>query len=67
MSHAPSLALSRRQQIVRESLASSALDALVITSLPNILYLTNFTGSSAIVVLTAEQLLFITDAPILVA
>ena len=61
MSHAPSLALSRRQQIVRESLASSALDALVITSLPNILYLTNFTGSSAIVVLTAEQLLFITD------
>jgi Xaa-Pro aminopeptidase len=61
MSHAPSLALSRRQQIVRESLASSALDALVITSLPNILYLTNFTGSSAIVVLTAEQLFFITD------
>jgi Xaa-Pro aminopeptidase len=61
MSYAPSLALSRRQQIVRESLVSSALDALVITSLPNILYLTNFTGSSAIVVLTAEQLLFITD------
>jgi Xaa-Pro aminopeptidase len=37
------------------------LDALVVTSLPNILYLTNFTGSSAIVVLTRERLHFITD------
>ena len=61
MSHAPSLALSLRLQIVREGLASGGLDALVITSLPNILYLTNFSGSSAIVVLTAERLLFITD------
>ena len=61
MSHAPSPALSRRQAIVRGSLASRGLDALVITSLPNILYLTNFTGSSAIVVLTAERLFFITD------
>ena len=33
----------------------------VVTSLPNILYLTNFTGSSAIVVLTADRLYFITD------
>src|SRR5437867_1793200 len=61
MSPAPSLALSRRHHVVCESLASSALDALVITSLPNIRYLTNFTGSSAIVVATAKQLLFITD------
>jgi Xaa-Pro aminopeptidase len=61
MSHAPSSALSRRQQVVRGAFASRGLDALVITSLPNILYLTNFTGSSAIVVLTAECLFFITD------
>jgi Xaa-Pro aminopeptidase len=61
MSHAPSRALSVRQQIVRGGLASRGLDALVITSLPNILYLTNFSGSSAIVVLTADQLFFITD------
>ena len=46
---------------VRRELASRGLDALVITSLPNILYLTNFTGSSAIVVLTADRLFFITD------
>jgi Xaa-Pro aminopeptidase len=61
MSHAPSFALNRRQQIVRRELAVRGLDALVITSLPNILYLTNFTGSSAIVVLTADGLFFITD------
>jgi Xaa-Pro aminopeptidase len=37
------------------------LDALVVTSLPNILYLTNFTGSSAIVVVTMERIEFFTD------
>jgi Xaa-Pro aminopeptidase len=38
-----------------------SLDALVVTSLPNVLYLTNFEGSSAIAVLTADRLIFITD------
>src|ERR1700681_1067376 len=61
MSHAPGDALSRRHQTIRQACASRSLDALVITSLPNILYLTNFTGSSAIVVLTADRLQFITD------
>jgi Xaa-Pro aminopeptidase len=61
MSHAPSLALKRRHQSARADLATRALDALVVTSLPNILYLTNFTGSSATVVLTADRVYFITD------
>jgi Xaa-Pro aminopeptidase len=61
MSHAPAEALSRRHQTVRQACAGRSLDALVVTSLPNILYLTNFTGSSAIVVLTADRLHFITD------
>src|SRR5262245_14633805 len=61
MSHAPSDALSWRHELVREACASQSFDALVVTSLPNILYLTNFTGSAAIVVLTAERLQFITD------
>ena len=61
MSHAPTATLSRRHQIVRQAYAGQSLDALVVTSLPNILYLTNFTGSSAIVVLTADRLYFITD------
>jgi len=42
-------------------MAERGFDALVVTSLPNILYLTNFTGSSAIVVLTRERLHFLTD------
>jgi Xaa-Pro aminopeptidase len=45
MSYAPSAALSLRHQTVRRELASRGLDALIVTSLPNILYLTNFTGS----------------------
>jgi Xaa-Pro aminopeptidase len=61
MSHAPGAALSRRHQTVRQAIASRSVDALVVTSLPNILYLTNFTGSSAIVVLTNDRLRFITD------
>jgi Xaa-Pro aminopeptidase len=61
MSHAPSPALNRRHQIVRDDMAARGLDALVVTSMPNVLYLTNFTGSSAIAVLTADRLYFVTD------
>jgi len=61
MSHAPSAALSRRHQAVRRELHARGLDALVVTSPANILYLTNFTGSSATVVLTGDRLDFITD------
>jgi Xaa-Pro aminopeptidase len=61
MPSAPSAALKRRHQRVRALLAEHSLDALVVTSLPNILYLTNFSGSSAIVVITADGVHFITD------
>ena len=61
MSHAPTDALSRRHAVVREAMVEPRLDALIVTSLPNILYLTNYTGSSAIVVLTADRLHFFTD------
>jgi Xaa-Pro aminopeptidase len=59
MSHAPTGALERRHQAVRKEAAG--LDALVVTSLPNVLYLTNFTGSAAIAVVTADRLHFLTD------
>src|SRR5580693_7129694 len=62
MSHAPTDQLSQRHQTIRDAMAERTLDALVVTSLPNILYLTNFSGSSAIVVLTVDSLLFITDS-----
>jgi Xaa-Pro aminopeptidase len=62
MSHAPSEALSRRHQTIRAALAAQSLDALLVSALPNVLYLTNFRGSSGAVVLTADRLLFITDS-----
>ena len=52
MSHAPSAALRRRHEAVRAASARAGVDALIVTSRSNIHYLTNFTGSSGIVVLT---------------
>jgi Xaa-Pro aminopeptidase len=62
MPQAPTTALSARQRSVRRRLIELELDALVVTALPNILYLTNFTGSSAVVVLTGDRLVFLTDS-----
>ena len=62
MAQAPTAALSARLQSVRQRLIELQLDALVVIALPNILYLTNFSGSSAIVVVTADRLLFLTDS-----
>ncbi len=61
MSHAPTAALRARHDSIRSACRSLGIDALVVTSLPNVLYLTNFEGSAAIVVLTASRLYFITD------
>src|SRR5215212_2253602 len=62
MPHAPTAALSRRHAAIRERLRADSLDAFVIFSLPNISWLTNYVGSSAIVVLTPDRLHFITDS-----
>jgi Xaa-Pro aminopeptidase len=43
-------------------MVAQSLDALVVNALPNVLYLTNFEGSSGAVALTADRLLFITDS-----
>jgi Xaa-Pro aminopeptidase len=61
MSHAPTGALAARHQAIRAELADRGLDGLVVTSLPNVLYLTNFAGSAGIVVVTAERLHLLTD------
>jgi Xaa-Pro aminopeptidase len=61
MSHAPSTALNARHDVLRQALGARSLDALIVTSLPNVLYLTNFTGSAAIVVAAGDCLYFITD------
>jgi Xaa-Pro aminopeptidase len=62
MPQAPTAALSVRRHTIWRSLVERQLDALIVTAQPNILYLTNFSGSSAIVVLTADGVLFLTDS-----
>ena len=42
-------------------MAQAGLDALIVLHLPNVRYLTGFAGSTAIVVLTPSELVFITD------
>ncbi len=61
MASAPSDALKRRHTRLRAALTEASIDALVVTSLPNILYLTNFSGSAAIVVIDRDRLHFLTD------
>ena len=56
MPHAPTAVLERRHDAIRRVLAGRRLDALVVSAWPNIAYLTNFAGSSAIVVITADQI-----------
>jgi Xaa-Pro aminopeptidase len=62
MSHAPSTALERRHARLRRSFDEFELDALIVTALPSITYVSNFTGTSAIVVLTRDRVLFLTDS-----
>ncbi|MGC4084223.1 MAG: Xaa-Pro peptidase family protein [Vicinamibacterales bacterium] len=62
MPHAPTGTLDARHQRIRAALTEASLDAAVIVSLPNIAWLTNFAGSSAIVVVDREKVTFITDA-----
>ena len=52
---------AERLTLLRASLASSALDALLVSSLPNVRYLTGFSGSNALVVVSAHECLLLTD------
>ncbi|MEP6493814.1 MAG: Xaa-Pro peptidase family protein [bacterium] len=51
----------RRLSALADSLTTAHVDGLLITSLPNIRYLTGFSGSSALVVVTQRDVLLITD------
>jgi Xaa-Pro aminopeptidase len=46
---------------LRQSLMAAHVDALVLTSLPNIRYLTGFSGTSALALMTQRDFHFITD------
>ena len=50
-----------RIEKVRVQLAAQGLDALVVTNLKNIRYLANFTGTTAALIITSDQAIFVTD------
>jgi len=53
--------LAARHRSVHAALAAAALDALIVTRLPNIFYLTGFQSSAAILVITATKVSLLTD------
>ena len=50
-----------RQKKLREQLASTGLDALLVSHLPNIRYLCGFTGSAGLLLVTEAGSVFFTD------
>ncbi|MBX3285982.1 MAG: aminopeptidase P family protein [Actinobacteria bacterium] len=46
---------------LREALAAAEVDALLVTSLTNVRYLTGFTGSAALLLVSGRGLTFVTD------
>jgi len=55
------LEIAPRITRLRERLATEALDALLVTKLANVRYLSGFTGSAAILLIAADDALFVTD------
>jgi Xaa-Pro aminopeptidase len=51
----------QRVDALRESLRLGHVDALLVLSIPNVRYLTGFSGSSALLLVTASELHLITD------
>jgi Xaa-Pro aminopeptidase len=61
VSATPAAPHAERLARLRASLAASELDALLVTSRPNIRYLTGFSGSAGLVIVTADECVLITD------
>ena len=52
---------SERQRALRSALLGEGLDGLLVTHLPNIRYLTGFTGSAALLLVNADATILISD------
>ena len=57
----PAMDVAGRVDRLRALLAAEAVDALLVTALTNVRYLTGFTGSAGVVAVTADELLLVTD------
>ena len=61
LSSLPAMDVALRADAVRACLDAAGCQALLVTKLENIRWLTGFTGSSALVVVLADRLIFTTD------
>lgn len=57
----PALVVTPRLDALRRRLANAQVDALLVTNLANIRYLTGFTGSAGLLAVTADEALLTTD------
>jgi len=57
----PAMDVADRTARVRERFDDAGVDALLVTHLPNVRYLTGFTGSSAMLLVTGDALVFTSD------
>ena len=59
--HSPPMNFKARQQKLREHLATTRFDGLLVSHLPNIRYLCGFTGSAGLLLVEESGSVFITD------
>ena len=59
----PPLEVSGRIDRLRATLETAGCDALIVTNLTNVRYLTGFTGSAGLAIVTADDAVLITDGP----
>lgn len=57
----PAMDVAARVDRLRPSFAQAGVEALLVTHLPNVRYLTGFTGSSAMLLVTDDALVFTSD------
>lgn len=57
----PAMDVPARVLKLRERIAAEELDALLVTQLVNVRYLTGFTGSAALLLVKPDELLFVSD------
>lgn len=57
----PAMDVAARTRRLRARLAEEGLEALLVTRLPNVTYLTGFTGSAALLLVGPEEIVFVTD------
>ncbi len=61
MTALPAMDIDTRLPRLRGLIAPAGADALLVTTLPNIRYLTGFTGSAALLLVTTDRSLLVTD------